>query len=70
MSKATIGEAKYRCANDCQQSGCPGHTMVVKLNCSTDQYNVTVDGDEAQQAIFDENYLHALVDVISAPAKI
>lgn len=62
MSKYVIGEKEYTCGNDCQQTGCPGHKMTVVMNCSVDIYEVIVDGKERE--LFDENYLHTLMDII------
>lgn len=51
-------EVEFRCLNDCEQSGCPGHKMKLQLNRSTDTVTVWVDG-EAQYS-FDENTLAAI----------
>jgi hypothetical protein len=49
--------------NDCQQSGCPGHTLRVEMDCSTDQVLTYVD--EEIEHIFDQGYLDALVELYS-----
>jgi hypothetical protein len=45
MSKS-IREATYTCCCDCRQTGCPGHTMRLIYNRSTDIVVIEIDGEE------------------------
>jgi hypothetical protein len=39
-------EITYNCFNDCQMSGCPGHTMRMAYQGASDTAHVTIDGEE------------------------
>ena len=61
MSKALGPSTKFTHLNDCKQEGCPGHTMQLIYNCSTDQQEVHIDGK--CEYIFDDNTWNALVEL-------
>jgi hypothetical protein len=50
---------KYRCTDDCQMSGCPGHELVLTHNITTDHYEVRVDGEIRET--FDDDRFHAML---------
>lgn len=57
-----MGSAEYRCANDCEQTGCPGHVLSLRMNCTSDTIAVVEDGKEWET--FDGNRLYAIVDIV------
>ena len=62
MSKRTGPEVKFKCANDCQQSGCPGHIMRVVHDLSTDIYIFEIEGEREPKFCIDENVFHAMME--------
>ena len=64
MSKISGAIIAYKCSNDCQQAGCPGHTMRAYLNCSTDQYNFVIDEGTPNEwtDVIDENRYAAMIE--------
>jgi hypothetical protein len=55
-------EVEFHCANDCQQFGCPGHTLKVVHNSNSDTYTIWEDGQI--QTTYDENRLHAILEAM------
>lgn len=60
----TRGETvEYCCSNDCQQSGCPGHTVRVDLSRTSDVYSVDFDENKPshRHETYDEEAFHAML---------
>jgi hypothetical protein len=61
MSHVRSATVDYRCLNDCQQTGCPGHTLVFERDLSSDIYRVHIDGEHTSTYVFDENMFRAML---------
>jgi len=59
MSRAIGPEVEYHCSNDCQQTGCPGHTIREVFDRSMDIYSFEIDGKPKYH--FDEKCFAALL---------
>lgn len=59
----TYKTIKYKCFNDCKQSGCDGHILEVCFDNSADVVSVSKDGD--LHDVYDQNFLKALVKVLT-----
>lgn len=55
----------FRCNNDCQMSGCPGHVMELTWHGSSDTYHMKIDGESFMH--FDEPQLVALTEMFKEP---
>lgn len=44
MSKTHGHEFRYHCVNDCDQCGCPGHSIVAISHNSSDTIEIRIDG--------------------------
>ncbi len=64
MSRYRSKVVEFHCANDCVQTGCPGHRLQLEYCISSDIVTVLVD-DEHQE-VFDDNRLAALVKAYAA----
>jgi hypothetical protein len=60
-------EIKYKCSNDCSQTGCPGHTMRMDDCRSSDVISFVIDGKPI--IYLDENKWKAMRDAERAHAK-
>lgn len=58
---------KYTCSNDCDQFGCPGHTIQYHFSRTSDTISVDVDGK--QRHCFDENEWDAMLRSAELPRK-
>jgi hypothetical protein len=63
MSRYVGKPIEYKCLNDCQQSGCPGHTVTFIANRSSDIYSFEIDDGKTDNLgyTFDENQWRAMV---------
>ncbi len=60
---ATVTESlKFKHDNDCEYSGCPGHTMVVSHQTTSDSFEARVDGEIIYSG--DDNKTRALLKLI------
>lgn len=59
MSKSTK-EISYHCINDCEQTGCPGHSLELIHSKTSDTVEIRIDGH--YRAIFDENAFIAIME--------
>lgn len=50
---------RYRCFNDCQMGGCPGHTLALHYYGVADTYTIT--SDEHEILCTNENVIEALM---------
>jgi hypothetical protein len=48
----------YTCRNDCEQTGCPGHTLEIIHQHSSD--TVVIQVDNQIYAVFDEALFHRI----------
>lgn len=53
---------KYRCLDDCEPSGCPGHTLTLKFQSVSNAYSFSLDGVTVYSP--DRNELQAMVDIL------
>ena len=60
-------EVKYKCNNDCQQTGCPGHAMRMDDSRSSDVISFVKDGKTILW--LDENEWQAMQDAEKAHAE-
>ena len=60
MSREHGPLVEFRCLNDCDQFGCPGHVIREVFDRSTDTYSFEVDGKT--YCVFDENMFAALLE--------
>ncbi len=58
MSKQISEPMSYKCSSDCRQEGCPGHTVEVIYENTSD--TVAILKDEEVVAIFDDNQWEAI----------
>ncbi len=64
MSHRRSSPVQYKCLNDCERSGCPGHEVVLDHNLSSDFYEFVfyTAGKEFSREVFDENRFHAMLE--------
>ncbi len=48
MARTWSREIKYKCSQDCQQSGCPSHTFRVRWDRTVDLIYLEFDGKDTQ----------------------
>ena len=61
---ATVTETKqFRHDNDCLMSGCPGHTMEVSHQTTSDSFTVLIDGKIAYSG--DDNTTRTMLELIA-----
>ena len=58
-------EVKYNCSSDCEQSGCPGHTMKIEYHRGSDTLSVFIDNK--REHTFDDESIEALFKCHNAP---
>jgi hypothetical protein len=59
----TLSEViKYRCVDDCVQSGCPGHEMQLVKYTTVSVVQVNIDGN--RYTSFDSNQIEALRNLL------
>lgn len=63
MSHKRSGPVGFRCLNDCEITGCPGHQVVFDHNLSSDIYEFIfyTAGKETDREMFDENRFQAML---------
>lgn len=54
-------EQEFKCANDCEQSGCPGHKMKIEYHRGSDIVTVWVDGEPLYY--FDDNRWSTMLEL-------
>ena len=52
---------EYRCDNDCERSGCPGHTATLKFNSIANIYQF--DDGNGQTLLLDLSLAEAMIDM-------
>lgn len=56
-------EIKYRCFDDCEMSGCPGHLGILMFQSTSNAYSFSMNGEIMH---FEQGQLQAMVDLIRA----
>jgi hypothetical protein len=71
MSRYVGKPIEYKCLNDCQQSGCPGHTLTFIADRSSDTYRFEIDDGKPDNFgyTFDENQWEAMLQVFHDMTK-
>lgn len=57
----------YRCSDDCEMSGCPGHTGILFYQSASDGYSFSLNGRILH---FERGELQALVDLLRSLDRI
>lgn len=50
---------QYKCFDDCRQTGCPGHTLQISLQRTSNVFFLVIDGNEEEAIYFDLNQIEA-----------
>jgi len=56
-------ELTYRCYNDCEMNGCPGHKATLEFQSCSNAYHFNINGKDLY---FEQGALQALIDLIKA----
>lgn len=56
-------EIRYKCSDDCEMSGCPGHTGVLFYQSTSDAYSFNMSGRIMH---FERGELQAMLDLLKS----
>lgn len=56
-----LRKIRYRCADDCVMSGCPGHVGELRFQTTSDAYTFTMNGRELP---FERGELDAMLELL------
>jgi len=56
-----VRSVRYRCSDDCEWSGCPGHVGVLTFQSTSDAYTFVMNGRELS---FERGELQAMLNLI------
>jgi hypothetical protein len=60
-------KAEYRCDEDCERTGCPGHTAILEFNSVVNVY--TYSDGQGQKCMFDNSSMEAFVKMLKFYSK-
>lgn len=67
MSRWKTEPVHFKCTNDCQITGCPGHDLVLEHHITSDTVSMLIDGQH--HYTFSDDSLDALREAIDRPQK-